>query len=60
MKLGEGGSGLGELLHKNLASLPQQQKCLLQDMLKVSPGERKDASLLRQNGALTGQVTTHL
>ena len=55
-----GGSGLDKLLQKNLASLPEQQQCLLQEMLKVSPGERKNAHMLLKNGALTGQVTTHL
>ena len=55
-----GGSGLDKLLQKNVASLPEQQQCLLQEMLKVSPGERKNAHMLLKNGALTGQVTTHL
>ena len=51
-----GGSGLDALLQKQLAPLPQQFKGLLQHMLKVSPGERKRAQELRQDGALTGQV----
>ena len=53
-----GGSGLDALLQKQLAPLPQQFKGLLQHMLKVSPGERKRAQELRQDGALTGQVTS--
>jgi len=53
-----GGSGLDALLQKRLAPLPQQFKGLLQHMLKVSPGERKRAQELRQDGALTGQVTS--
>jgi hypothetical protein len=55
-----GGSGLDALLQKQLAPLPQQFKGLLQHMLKVSPGERKRAQELRQDGALTGQVHMHM